>query len=467
MLFNSHAFLFLFLPITLWGFWVLFRVHRARIWLLTLSSYLFYAVWDYRFTVLMLVCTAVTFVAAVFIYRAQRQRMKQLWLVVSIVICLAQLGMFKYADFLAGSINMIIGGIGFAAPFPTFGILLPVGISFFTFQALSYTIDVYRSRIEPGRSFLEYACFVSLFPQLVAGPIVRYSVLAGQLRSLKTRLEQQDFIAGVFFLIIGLGKKLLIADQIGIRIDPLWANFREVGFGGAWLMVLGYAYQLYFDFSGYSDMAVGLGRFLGLRLPRNFKLPYTAGNVSDFWRRWHISLSSWLRDYLYVSLGGSRKGTIRTLRNLAVTMLLGGLWHGASWTFVIWGAYHGALLAGYHFVRSRWQINLSHRQGQVLTFLLVIIGWIFFRSETFGKALFVLGALLGIHGLGISSSLANVSDLALIGLLLVAACFSHCLPDTWDMKWEPRPRLAFSLSVIGITSVLLIDQGSRFLYYQF
>lgn len=301
MLFNSHVFLLVFLPLALLGWWGLRTRPALRLGLLTGASYVFYGYWDPRFTLLMLASTLVDYVAGARIARAEEAGPRRFWLGLSLTTNLGLLAFFKYAGFFARTLNALV-----ADSVPVWDIVLPVGISFYTFQSMSYSIDIYREDAKPATSLLHFAAYVSMFPQLVAGPIVRYAEIEAQLRALKSRIDAETVARGLHFFVLGLAKKVLIADVIAARLQ--FHDAARFGLLDAWTNVLGYTAQIYFDFSGYSEMAVGLGIWLGFELPKNFDSPYKAKDASDFWRRWHITLSEWLRDYLYIPLGGNRGG---------------------------------------------------------------------------------------------------------------------------------------------------------------
>jgi alginate O-acetyltransferase complex protein AlgI len=341
--------------------------------------------------------------------------------------------------------------------------VLPIGISFYTFESMSYTIDVYRGRIPALRHFLDYGHFVTMFPRLVAGPIVRYADMAEQLRHLPRGPGWERGVSAIHFFTTGLAKKVLIADVLAANlVDPLFAQVGSLQMVSAWAGVLGYAAQLYFDFSGYSDMAVGLGLLLGFEFPRNFARPYAAASVAEFWRRWHISLSSWLRDYLYVSLGGNRRGPGRTALNLMITMLLGGLWHGANWTFVVWGAYHGVALGLYNVLASRGR-PLARPLGVAVTFLTVVLGWVLFRSPSIGEARSVYAAMAGLSGIG-------ASWLAGHGLILAGLAAALALAisvDTYDFRPRLRTAFAVAYAMAMLLCVVRLAAPSPFLYFQF
>src|SRR4051812_28110886 len=370
MLFNSQQFIFVFLPLVLIG-WYALRPPTLRLAFLTLASWFFYAWWDWHFLPLMLASTTIDYVAGRMLIGRDDERRRRTILVVALAFNLALLGYFKYANFFLDSLNGIGDRFGVGSSFPSLDIVLPIGISFYTFNSMSYTIDIYRRRVEPARNAIHYAAFVALFPHLIAGPIVRYSSIDQQLRRLAPRLSAPLAASGLFFFTCGLAKKLLIADQIAPHVDRLFAGHAHLGLVQGWAAGVGYSLQLYFDFSGYSDMAVGLAFLLGFRFPQNFNSPYKSLNISDFWRRWHMSLSFWLRDYLFIPLGGSRGTKFQTLRNLSITMFLGGLWHGAQWTFVIWGLMHGAFLVGHNLARSAGLTARNVAFNRALTFLCV------------------------------------------------------------------------------------------------
>ena len=378
-LFNTYGFLLVFLPACLVGYWAV----RSRTWKLawlTAASFVFYSFYDVRFTGLLVAAAVVDFVVAQRL-EGSEGRVRTRWLVLSIVFNLGLLGVFKYAVFAAATARSIFDVLGLPIQIPGFSIALPVGISFFTFKTMSYTIDVYRREVPATRNLLKYLAFVSLFPELVAGPIVRYSVMDRQMDTIPERLDPSYRITGISLLTLGLAKKVLIADSIAQVVDPIWQHAGTLTSVEAWTGALGYTFQLYFDFSGYSDMAIGLAALLGFNFPINFRAPYQARNPSDFWGRWHITLSTFLRDYLYIPLGGNRCSPLRVRFNLMVVMLLGGLWHGAAWTFVLWGAYHGLLLVLYQTCAPWWDRRWVWMQ-RVATFLLVVFGWVLFLLRT-------------------------------------------------------------------------------------
>ena len=466
MLFNSYEFIFLFLPIVLLGYYVLLP-QRARLPFLTVLSYVFYGWWDYRFCALMLASTVIDYASGLLISRAPDQRHRRFRIVVSVLANLSLLGFFKYFDLGARTVNALAASLGASSPLISLlHITLPVGISFYTFQSMSYSIDIYRGVVKPARSFVEFACYVSLFPQLVAGPIIRYKDLADQMVS-RTHTMQKAAL-GITFFIIGLSKKVILADGVA----PLVARVFDLATPGlleSWAGVLAYAMQIYFDFSGYSDMAVGLGFLLGFQFPQNFNSPYKATSITDFWRRWHMSLSTWLRDYLYVPLGGNRKGPIRTYINLFITMLLGGLWHGANWTFVVWGGYHGVLLALERVVGKRGFARGPVIVQRAVTFLLVLFGWVLFRCSTLEQAGSMFAGMLGFHGAGLAL-VPWLKDFCLPAVMLVAtAGIAWGFRNSWEIRWKMGFWLAAALGALFVVSVgvILVNSSSPFLYFQF
>src|SRR2546423_4435308 len=422
MLFNSYVFLFAFLPAVLAGWWGLSRWKPVRLAFLTGASWFFYAWWDWRYLPVLIAAASVDFLAGRWIAASASEPRRRLLLATSLATNVGILAYFKYAGFFFGSLNGIGRALGLGAGLPPLRILLPIGISFYTFNSMSYTIDIFRRKVEPTRNVLEYTTFVGLFPHLIAGPIVRFTDLAGQLRRLTPRLTSRHAALGVYFLSCGLVKKLLIADQLHPYVSRLYLDHAHLGLLTGWAAAVGYSLQLYFDFSGYSDMAVGLAWLLGFRFPQNFNSPFKAENISDFWRRWHMSLSSWFRDYLFIPLGGSHRGPKPTRLNLVLTMFLVGLWHGAAWTFVVWGLVHGLFLGSHAVLRRAGLTPSSTVLNRVVTFLLVCAAFVIFRSPSLGVAGDVLSSMLGLHGLGTAAqvhALLPAEFVLLIAALLV------------------------------------------------
>ncbi|MGD9781970.1 MAG: MBOAT family protein [Kiritimatiellia bacterium] len=466
MLFNSYEFVFFLLPAVLAGYFLLLPKGWRHGWL-ALCSFVFYGWWDYRYCGLLLLAICIDYFAGGRIAAATDPAKKRRWLLLSICSDMGMLGFFKYYDLGAGTANAWAQWLGAESGLlPLLHLVLPVGISFYTFQSMSYSIDLYRGRARPARSFVDFACYVSLFPQLVAGPIVRYHEIDSQLRMRVHTWAKAG--AGIVLFVLGLAKKVLLADAVAPLAD--WGFAQEsIGFAGAWSSLAAYTLQIYFDFSGYSDMAVGLGLMIGFQFPQNFHSPYKAASITEFWRRWHISLSSWLRDYLYVSLGGNRKGKIRTYVNLFLTMLLGGLWHGANWTFVLWGAYHGILLALERMNRKRGLAWWLPRPLQVaFSFVLVMWGWVLFRSPTIEGVARMANGLAGFNGWGASFPLADAGILSW-GALVFCLILVFSSRNSWEIRWRPGWRLALALAALFLVCVatFLVNTSSPFLYFQF
>jgi len=463
VLFNSYEFLLLFLPLVVAGYYALPRALRAP-WL-TLASYVFYGWWRVDCVGLMLLLTGVNYVGGAMVHRSRGRGARAGWLAFSVVASLGVLCFFKYTDLVLGSWNALSGWTGLGRPAGLLGIVLPVGISFYTFQSVSYPIDIYRGVCRPTGRAIDFACYVSLFPQLIAGPIVRYNEIADQLA--ERSHTPAKFARGLVFFAVGLAKKVLLADAMAGVADATFDK-GPPGAALAWVGLLAYAFQIYFDFSGYSHMAIGLGLMLGFEFPQNFASPYQATGIRDFWRRWHMSLSRWLRDYLYFSLGGSRRGVARTYVNVMATMLLGGLWHGANWTFVLWGGYHGVLICIERALGERNPLSrLPTAAKRAGTFVLVLLGWVLFRSASVGRAGTLFAGLVGAHGLGEVPS--EAWSAAFLAPFAVCAGVAWLCPNLWTLRLRISVRtLAWSLPLflLGLYGVLTSDY-SPFLYFQF
>jgi alginate O-acetyltransferase complex protein AlgI len=466
MVFTSYSFLFYFLPAVLLVYYIL---PRGRNIFLLLASYIFYGWWSPWFVLLMLAVTLINYIAGLVIASSpSRSTRSNMAVAFAVIGSLGLLGFFKYFVFAAENLNGMLALLG-AEPFSVWQIVLPIGISFYTFQSLSYTVDVYRGTSPPVRTIWDFACYVSLFPQLIAGPIVRYNTIAEQLVHRQHTVNK--FSAGTALFIIGFAKKILLANPMGEMADASFAAANP-GALAAWLGVTAYAFQIYFDFSGYSDMAIGLGRMLGFEFPRNFNAPYRALNITDFWRRWHISLSTFLRDYLYIPLGGNRHGVQRTYANLAIVMLLGGLWHGANWTFIAWGGFHGAFLI---FERLRGKESLYDRTPRVvqtgITFVVVLISWVFFRSTTITEAIHFLGEMFSLGAVSDGSVLLSGQLLAAGSLLQLALCGVLVFAPWQAYEWVERLswyRIALLLVLFMVATMTMFAQSfNPFLYFQF
>jgi alginate O-acetyltransferase complex protein AlgI len=470
MVFSSYLFLFYFLPLALLLYYAAPR--RGRHLVLTACSYVFYGWANPLFVPLLFLSTTIDYAAGLVMARHPRPSpLARAALVSSIGTNLALLGFFKYYNFGAENLEQLaawagLTGLGLDS---ALRVTLPLGISFYTFQSMSYTIDVYRGHAAPIRSFVDFACFVSMFPQLVAGPIVRFQEVADQLRE-RTHTAAK-FSRGVAFFAVGLAKKVLLANPCG-KIADLAFDAGSLAALDAWYGVTAYAFQIYFDFSGYSDMAIGLGLMLGFVFAKNFDSPYRAQSITEFWHRWHISLSTWLRDYLYVPLGGSRRGPTRTYVNLFIVMLLGGLWHGAAWNFVIWGALHGALLA-VERLRGRASVygRLPAPARVCATFVVVLITWVFFRAADLRQALGYLGDMLALGDTPAEAGLLAgiVYQPYYLATFLLAAAIVWTAPQTWD--WTRRltaPKAMAALAALLLSAVALATQGyNPFIYYIF
>lgn len=475
MLFTTPVFLFLFLPLVLLIYYALRPVYRNTF--LFVASLFFYAWGETFFVLLMLISIVFNYLFGLLIHRAVDTGRAKVFLVLAVVFNLSLLGFFKYANFIVDNMNTALPFLALA-PISLQSIHLPLGISFFTFQAMSYVIDVYRRDAPVVKNIMNVALYIALFPQLIAGPIVRYHDVAKQI--IRRRVNSQSFVYGIQRFVIGLAKKMVIANPMGAVADQIFAiPANELSMGLCWLGAICYAIQIYFDFSAYSDMAIGLGRMFGFRFLENFNYPYVARSVQEFWRRWHISLSSWFRDYLYFPLGGNRRGARRTYFNLFTVFFLCGLWHGASWSFVVWGMIHGGFLViervGFsHLLRRLWS-PLQH----FYTLLVVLIGWVFFRSDTLSYAVEYLQAMVGM---GQATTKLHYVALYLTDevklILLAGVLFSSPLFRTFSkranqflVRNDAAHLLvnAVFLSVMFLVSASLIAAGTYnpFIYFRF
>ena len=474
MLFNSLAFL-VFFP-TFFAAYLATR-GRVRLWLTLFASYFFYAWWNWRLLPLLWFQTGLDFFVARRLHRMTDLRARRRLLALSMCTNLSLLGFFKYFHFGIESARAALHALGIELPDVTLAIVLPVGISFYTFQSMSYVIDVYRGEIEPEPSLLRFATAVALFVHLVAGPIVRARHLLPQLRSDRV-FDAEVATAGFEQALWGFFKKVAIADSLAPLVDPQFAAPTLHDGVSLLLAVYLYAFQIYCDFSGYTDIALGLAKVLGYDLGVNFDRPYFATRFSDFWRRWHISLSSWLRDYLYISLGGNRRGVTRTYANLMLTMLIGGLWHGASWTFVAWGGLHGLYLVSERALRPalsravaalrvpRWAVDLA---AGLAVFHAVSFAWIFFRAQNFGAAAAMIRGIASAGSLSfapVQNKFLAVKALALVALLVgVEAASLRGLAA--PLRARPALRLASAALVLWGIALLGTFSGANFIYFQF
>ena len=469
MVFTSQFFLFYFLPLVV-GIYYALPV-RARNLFLALASYVFYGWWSPWFVTLMAASTAIDWFRGIAVSTPGASQAKRKRAVLISVVCnLSLLGFFKYFMFAAESIDRLTRAFG-ADGFEVMQVVLPVGISFYTFQSMSYCIDIYRGQAERARNITDFACYISMFPQLVAGPIVRYHDIAEQLHS---RPQKGERIHGaVLYFMIGFAKKVLLANTLGEVADATF-DAGSLSAGAAWFGITAYAFQIYFDFSGYSDMAIGLGGLFGFRMPVNFKSPYRSKSITEFWTRWHVSLSSWLRDYLYIPLGGNRRGALLTYRNLMIVMLLGGLWHGANWTFLAWGLFHGTILCLERLAgRSPVYAALPGTLRCALTFVLVLFSWVLFRAPDIATAGEFMGAMF--TGAGDPAAAALLSGrlfqpFYLVALASAAACIWFGRETREVVEWSRTHGVgrlattgAFALAVLAMFS----QAENPFLYFQF
>jgi D-alanyl-lipoteichoic acid acyltransferase DltB (MBOAT superfamily) len=517
MLFNSYAFLFIYLPVTVSVFFVIGRFSNvvAAAWL-ALASLAFYAYWNPVYVLLLLVSIGFNFALGLGLIAHARSARGRRLLAMAVIADLGLLGYYKYANFFVESVNAVSG-----AGWTLEQVVLPLGISFFTFTQIAFLVDAYRGEVKERR-FVHYVLFVTYFPHLIAGPVLHHKEMMPQFSDDATyRPNAGNFAVGLTIFIIGLAKKVLLADNVAIYVAPVFdaaAQGRPLTMLEAWGGTLAYTLQLYFDFSGYSDMAIGLSRLFGIRLPLNFASPYKAANIIEFWRRWHMTLSRFLRDYLYIALGGNRRGRLRRHLNLLATMVLGGLWHGAGWTFVVWGALHGVFLVANHAwqgLRSKWRPGLraglaGHVAAVALTFLCVVVAWVFFRAPTLPAAMTVLEGMAGVNGVvlpagwreslppalydalralglrfGDPGQFKGAAQLAWIAALLAVAWFT---PNTqqWLAAWKPaldassapasaapaiawRPTRIWAVPMAMLAALVLASLGrvSEFLYFQF
>lgn len=489
MLFNSHIFIFLFLPAALVGYYSLRRyVVNDRLpflWLLAVSLF-FYGWWEAKYLLLLVFSILANYGLGILISRSTRH---SLWLTVGVTFNLALLGYFKYAYFVLDNLSLLL-----PQPWPISTIVLPLAISFFTFQQITWLVDISRNSAKVP-SFLNFALFVTFFPQLIAGPIVHHSEMMPQFEKRSSKnLVIDNLNIGLTLFALGLFKKVVLADQFALYSDPVFdAALRgeSLSMLEAWAGTLAYTMQLYFDFSGYSDMAVGLARLFGIKLPINFFSPYKARNIREFWQRWHITLSRFLRDYLYIPLGGNRAKPARISANILITMFIGGLWHGASWTFVAWGGLHGfyLLIHRWYFVRScREEHDMARGRvfGVICTFLAVTLAWVIFRAETFSSAIIMYKGLFGLSGIGIASH-TNFQGAVEIAWLLVGSSICFLAPNAYQflanhapalipeniqltqskLSWQANVRWALFFGGMITWSILALNRVSEFLYFQF
>jgi alginate O-acetyltransferase complex protein AlgI len=478
MAFTSHIFVFYFLPLLLVLYYLLpGKSILLRNVLLILASYVFYTWLNPWFGVLLFGVSSVNYLLSILVARSKGKRWKLAMMTICLMVNLGVLGFFKYFIFLQENLNRVMGIFG-AWALPALEVVWPVGISFYTFKVLSYMVDVYRGA-SPARSFLDFACYVSFFPQILSGPIQRYGTIDARSQRVPTFAEQlilrrhslEKFSYGAALFILGFAKKILMANVVAGVADVVFAA-ESPGSLDAWFGAAAYTFQLYFDFSAYSEMAIGLGLMLGFECSRNFNAPYLAGSITDFWRRWHISLSSWFRDYLYIALGGNRNGIGRSYLNLVVVFLLCGLWHGANWTFVVWGMYHGVLLVIERFCDRKALYHALPVQVQVIfTFLLIMIGWVFFRSETISDGWQYLTVMFVPSKAQGGSILLGAEIYTRGNVLIMIICAVLTFQPLQAFDWAgaitwPKALVLTALFCVSIM-VMSTQSFNSFLYFQF
>jgi D-alanyl-lipoteichoic acid acyltransferase DltB (MBOAT superfamily) len=507
MLFNSYEFLVFFLPLVFFLFWYGGHSLRWRLGFLTLASYSFYSWWQFsdwhdllrsfrilswedacnslwvwRFTIILLSSSSVDYWAAQWIARTPTEKIgrRKLLLALSITVNLSILGFFKYLGFfsqIVSDFHRFFGG----GPLPIFAVILPLGISFYTFESMSYVIDVYRGVAKPARTYLNYTCFISFFPHLICGPIIRSSDLLHQFRDpnwLRPGPDWDQVHIGLILFSAGMAKKILLADKLAIYVNPLWSQLgagQSLGLTGSWAAILGFSFRMYFDFSAYSDMATGIGHLFAVRLPQNFNSPLKAADIGDFWRRWHMTLTAWLRDYLFIPLGGMRK----PVRNLVITLVLCGLWHGAAWLYIVWGLYHTLLIVAFRFLRSRGLVPspdnpVGYWFNRQTTFVLIVIGMVFTRTadmqtcsgfESFLPAFGIWTQMAGLHGFGS----VDAVPLQLWLLLAFSWIWGNFAPNSFEVAYNTPPLRRYALMAGALMAVCFLQLGQPvdFLYFQF
>lgn len=472
MLFNSIEFL-IFFPKVFILYWFLSDKLTLQNILLLVASYFFYAWWDWRFLSLIIISSIIDYIAGLSIHNADTDKKRKSWLIVSLIANLGFLSIFKYYNFFAESFTQAVSAFGWQPNDLTLNIILPVGISFYTFQTLSYTIDIYRKSFEPTKSVLSFFTYIAFFPQLVAGPIERAANLLPQIEKKRT-FNKEWFNEGLLQIFIGLFRKIVIADTLAKYVDTIYADPSIYNSTTVLLATFFYAFQIYFDFAGYSDIAIGTAKVMGFKFHQNFNLPYFSKSLTEFWRKWHISLSFWLRDYLYISLGGNRKGIKITYRNLMITMLLGGLWHGSSWNFIIWGGIHGLVLSIEKYMKSNAKFNFLQKFGFLgypITFFVVLIAWIFFRATTLNSAIIATKKILlfkgGIPFIGDINVMANSLFVLTLGIAFDYYLFRKNIAlENFGKHFNPL-KIAVFFSIVIVLTNLFYSSSNNFIYFQF
>jgi alginate O-acetyltransferase complex protein AlgI len=477
MVFSSFSFLFLFLPVFFLGYYLCRKTYIQNIYLFA-ASLAFYFVGEKRQIWILIASILINYGFGLVVDRAKREgRYLLLGPKAHVGLCvvanLILLGYFKYITFLTTNIDSLASNLGFAPPLPVIHAALPLGISFYTFHALSYVIDVYRGEVKATRNLVNVGTYFTMFPQLVAGPILRYNMIAHAMVTRSTTPEA--FSRGIYLFILGLAKKVVFADTLAMTADAIFAlQPGQLDMATAWFGVLAYSFQIFFDFWGYSQMAIGLGMMMGFDFPLNFDYPYISKSIQEFWRRWHMTLSFWFRDYVYIPLGGNRKGAARTYFNLITVFFLTGLWHGAAWTFVVWGLWHGGFLL-FERVFSRTFHKLPVFVLHVYTLLVVAFGWVLFRASNFHEALVFWKAMIGMQGLIHGASFSEFASPGLAALLALAALCSTHIPARWSAavvarwpSWSLPVALVAGASLFVISGMKVLSGSfSPFLYFRF
>lgn len=471
MVFSSITFLFIFLPVVLIVYYLINP--RLRNIFLTMSSLFFYAWGEQKLVMLMVFSIAINYLGGILIdlmARESKPKASRIFLFLFVTINILMLGYFKYTNFIISNINEM--GISSFSSYNE--IILPIGISFFTFQGMSYLIDVYYKKVDSQKSLVSLALYISMFPQLIAGPIVRYIDVSKQIEA-DRKFNILQFQRGVIRFIIGLFKKVIIANQMGFMADFVFNNSGDVGSASLWIGVVCYAFQIYFDFSGYSDMAIGLGKMFGFDFLENFDHPYISKSIQEFWRRWHISLSSWFRDYLYIPLGGNRKGVSRTYVNLIIVFFITGLWHGASWNFIFWGLFHGFFLIWEKIGLIKFLNKVPNFVGHIYMALVVLVGWVFFRAETLSDAWQYLEGMFAFRTSG-NEIVYQYISMYFVLVFIIAVIFSTNIKVYLKAKWAllskaqefkyilyPMYLLLFFLSLLELAE----SNYNPFIYFRF
>ena len=468
MLFNSPEFIYFFLPFSIAAWWCLQKMQREHDaqWTVVVCSVFFYGWWDTRYVPLLIASALFNFYLG-FVISTNKSKLK---LILGLILNIGLLGYFKYADFFIDNWNEVTG-----SNYPLLKLVLPLGISFFTFQIIAYLVDCYKGYVEDF-DFSRFAFSISFFPHLIAGPILHYSDVMPQLRG-RIDFDARQFSQGLFLFAVGLFKKSVIADRIAEKVDPLFAAHTALQFFESWAASIGYGLQVYFDFSGYSDMAIGIGLMFGIILPQNFNSPYQTVSIAEFWKRWHMTLSRFLRDYVYIPLGGNRNGFVRGGLAAAVTMVIGGFWHGAAWTFVIWGALQGIFI-GIHRIWSKTKYELPDPLAIACTFLSVTAAWVVFRAESVGQAISIWKGMLGANGFAIPNVVAGIcqsctqttliSGMEFIpGGILLSICMAYVNAQKEAQQLEPSLKNLGFFITLFFTSIWMSGSHESFIYWQF